>query len=72
MSAHSVPFYCPYCGEEDLVPTPVDEPAGDDPAGSGGSGHGRWNCRACTRTFQLRLARPGGISAPPERAGSTT
>jgi hypothetical protein len=46
-----VPFYCPYCGEEDL------RPAG--PAG------GSWRCAACARAFDLRFAglapvAPGG------------
>jgi transposase-like protein len=73
MSAHAVPFYCPYCGEEDLVPTPAAEPAAGAAAGGaeddGGSGHGRWSCRACTRTFQLRLARP---ARPAETASRPT
>jgi predicted RNA-binding Zn-ribbon protein involved in translation (DUF1610 family) len=37
-----VPFYCPYCGDEDL------RPAG--PAG------GSWRCGACQRAFELRFA----------------
>ena len=37
-----VPFYCPYCGDEDL------RPAG--PAG------GSWRCGACARAFELRFA----------------
>ena len=44
----AVPFYCPYCGDEDLVPD-SDKP-------------GSWACRSCTRHFQLRfvgLGRPG-------------
>jgi transposase-like protein len=41
MSTRSVPFYCPYCGDEDLRPH---------------SGrHGDWECRACQRAFSLRL-----------------
>jgi len=42
-----VPFFCPYCGEEDL--RPVSDQAG------------RWECDACARGFSLRfeaLARP--------------
>jgi transposase-like protein len=35
-----VPFYCPYCGEEDLAPTGPDA--------------GGWECRSCTRAFTLR------------------
>jgi len=50
-----VPFYCPYCGDEDL------RPAGPD----GGS----WRCAACARGFELRFAgltAPGqaGAAAP--------
>jgi transcription elongation factor Elf1 len=36
------PFYCPYCGEEDLVPADVP----DDGAA--------WTCRSCLRIFALR------------------
>jgi len=34
-----VPFYCPYCGDEEL------RPAGSKP--------GQWECRSCARSFQL-------------------
>ena len=37
----AVPFYCPFCGEEDLRP---HEDA-----------HGAWHCRSCTRVFSLKL-----------------
>ena len=37
-----VPFFCPYCGEEEL------RPAGSRP--------GDWECRSCSRGFQLRFA----------------
>ncbi|HUZ51756.1 MAG TPA: hypothetical protein VMU94_04430 [Streptosporangiaceae bacterium] len=37
-----VPFFCPYCGEEELRP--------------GGSRPGEWECRSCSRGFQLRFA----------------
>jgi len=36
-----VPFFCPYCGEEEL------RPAAADP--------GAWECRACARGFRLRF-----------------
>ena len=36
-----VPFFCPYCGEEELRPT--------------GAAPGRWDCRACARSFELRF-----------------
>jgi hypothetical protein len=35
------PFFCPYCGEEELRP-----------AGSRG---GDWECHACARAFTLRF-----------------
>ena len=47
MSGHAVPFYCPYCGEEDIVPAPPPDGAGE--------GHGYWACQACRRGFRLRL-----------------
>ena len=41
MSERAVPFYCPYCGEEDLRPAEVS--------------HGAWYCPDCLRTFSLKL-----------------
>jgi hypothetical protein len=48
-----VPFYCPYCGDEDL------RPAGPAP--------GSWRCGACARAFELRFAgvAPGGQDRVP-------
>jgi len=49
--AHAPPFYCPYCGDEDLRPF--------------GEKHGDWRCGACRRVFTLRfvgLARPDGTA----------
>ena len=37
-----VPFFCPYCGEEELRPA--------------GSEAGAWECRACSRAFRLRFS----------------
>lgn len=37
----AVPYYCPFCGGEDLWPA--------------GETHGQWECRACTRAFALRF-----------------
>ena len=37
----AVPYYCPYCGGEDLRPH----------AGV----HGAWECRECTRVFSVKL-----------------
>jgi hypothetical protein len=39
--ARAVPFYCPYCAEEDL--RPVEEP------------HGAWRCSACLRVFVVKF-----------------
>ena len=41
-SGRAVPFYCPYCGEEDLEPH--------------GPADGEWHCRSCTRTFRLNTS----------------
>jgi ribosomal protein L37AE/L43A len=35
--SRAVPFYCPFCGEQDLRPS--------DPSG--------WRCEACERRFEL-------------------
>ena len=35
----AAPFYCPYCGDEDLVPDGPD--------------NGTWACRSCRRHFTL-------------------
>jgi ribosomal protein L37AE/L43A len=42
----AVPFYCPYCGEEDLEPLELD---------------GAWHCRSCVRSFRLRFSGIGAI-----------
>lgn len=41
MSERAVPFYCPYCGEEDLRPAEQS--------------HASWYCPDCLRTFTLSL-----------------
>jgi transposase-like protein len=41
MSERSVPYYCPYCGGEDLRPH-------EDT-------HGAWECRECGRVFSLKF-----------------
>ncbi|MFI6285008.1 hypothetical protein ACIBCM_09660 [Streptomyces sp. NPDC051018] len=41
MSERAAPFYCPYCGDEDLRPSE--------------QGHGAWECAACNRAFQLKF-----------------
>jgi ribosomal protein L37AE/L43A len=41
VSERAAPFYCPYCGDEDLRPHE--------------SGHGTWRCGACARVFTVRF-----------------
>ncbi len=36
-----VPFYCPYCGEENLRPS--------------GAEAGGWECQSCARGFSLKF-----------------
>lgn len=40
-AGRAVPFYCPYCGDEDLLPY--------------GEQAGAFSCAACRRTFALRF-----------------
>jgi ribosomal protein L37AE/L43A len=40
VSERAAPFYCPYCGDEDLRPHE--------------EGHGAWLCGACRRAFSLK------------------
>ncbi len=42
---HAPPFFCPYCGEEDIAPH------GDAPS--------EWRCAACLRVFAVRLVQAG-------------
>ena len=61
MSGRVVPYYCPYCGEEDLRPY---EPETDSDVGF----RGGWHCRDCTRVFTLKyhgMAAPQLLAAPP-------
>jgi hypothetical protein len=63
--ARAVPFYCPFCGEEDLYP--AETRRADDEAATGArldggpvkrrdeDTHGAWHCRSCTRVFSLKL-----------------
>ncbi|MET9443046.1 hypothetical protein [Streptomyces sp. NPDC006610] len=41
MSERAAPFYCPYCGDEDLRPSE--------------EGPGSWECGACSRAFRLKF-----------------
>jgi len=42
----AVPFYCPFCGEQDL------RPAEEEAEG--------WRCASCERVFGLKLIAVGG------------
>jgi transposase-like protein len=42
---HAVPFYCPYCGDEDLRPL--------------SDSHGTWWCQSCRRAWSLKLLGTG-------------
>ncbi len=53
MSGHgSSPFFCPYCGDEELRPY--------------GETHGEWQCESCRRAFALRTVKQTPVV--PERA----
>ncbi|HEX2315890.1 MAG TPA: hypothetical protein VHJ17_19245 [Thermomonospora sp.] len=55
MTERAAPFYCPYCGDEDLEPT---------------EGEGSWYCRACARAFRLKflgVGVPGASGGPRDR-----
>jgi transposase-like protein len=57
VSERAAPFYCPYCGEENLRPFgELDDP------------HGQWRCDACRRAFRLRMI---GLTRPGTDAGDS-
>jgi hypothetical protein len=50
------PFYCPYCGEEDFVPSEQ---------------HGAYHCNSCDRHYSVRFIGLGrGATAPASRSGA--
>jgi transposase-like protein len=54
--ARAVPFYCPFCGEEDLFPTTTMRHRGDpESLRPHEDSHGAWHCRSCPRVFSLKL-----------------
>jgi hypothetical protein len=53
----AVPFYCPFCGEEQLRPTDL---AADLAVGSSGADGAPWRCESCDRIFTLTLVAIGG------------
>ncbi|MER0483512.1 hypothetical protein ABR737_35140 [Streptomyces sp. Edi2] len=61
MSERAAPFYCPYCGDEDLRPSE--------------EGHGAWECRSCSRAFRLKflgLLTPGSTGSTPSASDGGT
>ncbi|MCF2526224.1 hypothetical protein [Yinghuangia soli] len=59
MSERAAPFYCPYCGDEDLRPHE--------------EGHGAWLCGACRRAFTLKyLGLVFNANTTPEPASSAS
>lgn len=48
MSMRAVPFYCPFCGEQDIRPD--------------GAGANSWRCDSCERRFELTVTAIGGGS----------
>ncbi|MFF1789328.1 hypothetical protein ACFVX9_23080 [Kitasatospora sp. NPDC058243] len=58
MSERAAPFFCPYCGDEDLRPSEV--------------GHGAWECHGCRRAFQLKFLGLLSPTAPAPTAPAPT
>ncbi|WP_067801647.1 hypothetical protein [Actinomadura formosensis] len=62
MSERMAPFYCPYCGEENLEPRAPSEFPGERGGPSPhGDGRGSWFCPDCLRSFTLKFL---GVGAP--------
>jgi transposase-like protein len=47
VGGRAVPYYCPFCGDEDLRPHQEDT---DSPRA-----HGGWLCGACRRVFTVSM-----------------
>jgi ribosomal protein L37AE/L43A len=47
------PYYCPYCGDEDLRPSE--------------QAHGTWECRSCARAFTVQFVGLISRKAAPQR-----
>jgi transposase-like protein len=60
MTQRAAPFYCPYCGDEDLQPY--------------GEQHGAWWCQSCRRAWTLRMLGIGspGRGLEPPASGEAT
>ncbi|MDQ7806992.1 Insertion element protein [Amycolatopsis sp. A133] len=60
----AAPFYCPYCGDEDLRPEdPQTTPRREAPPLRAvvGEGPAGWLCSACRRVFSVKFL---GLSLP--------
>jgi transposase-like protein len=57
VSERAAPFYCPYCGDEDLRPSE--------------EGHGTWECAACNRAFKLSFLGLLARGLPRDESGSS-
>lgn len=60
MTQRAVPFYCPYCGDEDLQPY--------------GERDGAWWCQSCRRAWALSLigtGTPGELEETTSHDGTT-
>ena len=70
MTARVVPYYCPYCGEEDLRPYEAPS-AGEQGARSDSDVEirGGWHCADCTRVFTVKYH---GMAAAPFYAAPPT
>jgi transposase-like protein len=55
VTQRAVPFYCPYCGDEDLQPY-ADR-------------HGSWWCQSCRRAWSLSMIGTGTPSRMGGQAG---
>jgi transposase-like protein len=61
VTARVVPYYCPYCGEEDLRPYEADPDSDVEIRGG-------WHCADCTRVFTVKyhgMAAAPTFAAPP-------
>ncbi|QXJ20529.1 hypothetical protein AGRA3207_001258 [Actinomadura graeca] len=62
MSERAAPFYCPYCGEENLEPlAPSDLPGGGGGPSPRKEEGAAWFCHDCVRSFRLKFL---GVGAP--------
>jgi transposase-like protein len=58
MTQRAVPFYCPYCGDEDLQPYEAK--------------HGAWWCQSCRRAWSLSMIGTGTPQRMTDSSGSSS